>query len=78
MSSPHATEEAAPRAFASDSSEEARPAACVEVLAMCGGWEDSLGAGSSAGERPAAIIAATSRCRCRAAAATRREGMART
>lgn len=78
MSSPHATEEAAPRASASDSSEEARPAAGAEVLAMGGGGEDSRGAGSSAGERPAAIIAATSRCRRRAAAATRREGMART
>ena len=78
MSSPHATEEAAPRVSASETSGGARPAAGPEVLAMGGGCGDSRRAGSSAGERPAVIIAATSCCRRRAAAATRREGMART
>ena len=78
MSSPHATEEAAPRVSASETSGGARPAVGPEVLAMGGGCGDSRRAGSSAGERPAVIIAATSCCRRRAAAATRREGMART
>ena len=78
MSSRHAAEEAAPRVTASDSTGEVTPAAGAEVLAMGSGWGDSCGAGSLAGERPAVTIAATSRCRNRAAAATRREGMART
>ena len=54
------------------------PSAGSEALMMGGGWVDSREAGSSVRERPAATIAAIARRRCRAAAATSREGMART